>query len=848
MTKESTALFGNNVAYIEGLENDEIFQQHELAKASVIRALNQKVFGVASSNNDLLLQYQLLGSRYADLNPLQATSNELEEHTEYVKKYCGKIAYDYKHIVCPEKQAWWQDKIDAKAQWCLGKDQAIKAYTQLQKTEQMEHFLSRKYVGQTRFSLEGCDALIPLLDKVIEVSATNYDVQEVVLGMPHRGRLNVMLNIMGMSFKSICDLYSGVRECVESSSDVTYHMGYSSDRDFSGKDVHLSLAFNPSHLEFIVPVVMGSVKARQKSAVNPKQILPLVMHGDAAVAGQGVVAEWFNMMSTEANYVHGAIHVVVNNQIGFTTDHAVGRSGFHPTDAHKYADIPVVHVNADDVESVIYAATCAAEYRAKFGSSVIINLLGYRRFGHNEGDDPNFTQPKMYSIIKQHKSVLKQFEQNLLDKNLLSASDIKNISSDVATKLKSGACLVETLTKTTINNWDDYNSTFDKEMVDTSIGIKKLKSYVKKITSVPENFNLHKQVEKLLLEYNAAIDGDLPLRWGLAEQLAYVSLLDEGFSVRMVGQDVERGTFSHRHAVWTDQENNQRYSPLDDENCAFYNSTLSEQAVVAFEYGYSLVAPKTLNIWEAQYGDFCNGAQVIIDQFISSSWQKWQRMSGLVMFLPHGYEGAGPEHSSARLERFLQLAAQENMRVCMPSNAAQIFHLLRLQMLQSARIPLIVMTPKSSLRLPAAMSDISCFTNGSFATIINDDTVTKLKDITRVILCSGKIYYDLDKYRNEQNQKNVAIVRIEQLYPFDESLCKKILSGFKALAEVVWCQEEPRNQGSWYIIRHHIEACLPANVKLACVSRGKSASPAAGYKKLHQQRQAQVVENSFKEI
>lgn len=848
----NTAFTGANVLYLEELANDALHNEHEMARMQVVQALKQPA--VIGQSDETLTLYQHYGARHADLNPLANATSSLPKHDAYAKKYCGKIAFEYKHIACNNSQDWWQAKIDARLTWQPEQAQIKAAYTQLEQAEQMEHILSRKFVGQTRFSLEGCDSLIPLLESILEHSATA-GVAEVVLGMPHRGRLNVMQNVMGMRFDALCDLYSGVRECVESSSDVTYHMGYSSDREFAGKKMHLSLAFNPSHLEFIVPVVMGSVKARQVSGrfETPAAVLPLVMHGDAAVAGQGVVAEWFNMMHTKANDIGGAIHVVVNNQLGFTTDNAVGRSGFHPTDAHKYADVPVIHVNADDINSVLYAAKCAAEYRAKFAKSVIINLVGYRRYGHNEGDDPNFTQPEMYKKIKQHPSVLTQYRNTVLKAGIFSEAELDVIKAKITDVYKSGAATIAAKASDAKDNvWANFQGVFSDKQPTTKLSSAKIKQYTKAITDLPAGFTLHKQIEKLLDEYNAAAKGNSAVRWGFAELLAYASLLDEGFGVRLVGQDVERGTFSHRHAIWQDQKNYQKHSPLATlakapKQCEFYNSTLSEQAVVAYEYGYSLVEPNTLTIWEAQYGDFCNGAQIIIDQFISSSWQKWKRMSGLVMLLPHGYEGAGPEHSSARLERFLQLAAEENMRVCMPSNAAQIFHLLRLQMHQKARVPLIVMSPKSSLRLPAAMSDISDFTNGEFATIL-PDTITRKTSVTRVILCSGKVYYDLEQYRKEQELEHVAIIRIEQLYPFDEELCQKLLASYKSLAEVIWCQEEPRNQGSWYTIRHSIEACLPNNVKLACVSRGKSASPAAGYKKLHQKRQSLVIENAFKEI
>lgn len=774
--------------------------------------------------------------------------------------YCGAIGIEFMHIQDPEKRDWLAQYMTRWPQWQAAKDVARHALYKLQCAEQMELVLGRKFVGQTRFSLEGGDALIPLIEQIMSQSAQQYDVEEMIIGMPHRGRLNVMLNILGMRFDEICDIYTGKREDVDASSDVTYHMGYSSDRQFGDKTAHLSLAYNPSHLEFITPVVMGSVKSRQQKYYTgrPEAVLPILLHGDSAVCGQGVVAEWFNMMHAPAHQIHGGIHIVVNNQIGFTTYREASRSGIYCTDAHRYADVPILHVNGNDTHAVLFCAEMAAAYRARFKRSIILDLNCYRKYGHNEGDDPRFTQPLMYEAVAKQHTPRALFQQQCCAHYGLDASVIAQDEATIKTKLKQGdrlVALVETqpILQQRESVWQGFVHHLEDAIPNTGLSSDAIGRLVAQLTHVPETFALHRQVEKLFDEYTQAAQDQHAIRWGLAEQLAYASLIEEGYDVRLVGQDVERGTFSHRHAMLHDQKTGAQYCPLQHikaRNHAFqvFNSVLSEQAVLGFEYGFSGVDPNTLTIWEAQYGDFCNGGQVIIDQFISSAWQKWKRLSGLVMLLPHGYEGAGPEHSSARLERFLQLCAQHNMRVCVPSNAAQMFHLLRMQMKQNARVPLVVMTPKKSLRLPEAMSPRSEFCEGSFQTILPETDAMKPKQIKRALLCSGKIYYDLMAYRVAHKRDDVAILRVEQLYPFDEALCGQLLMQYTKLKEVVWCQEEPRNQGAWYTIRHHLEASIQNGVRLACVSRIRSASPAAGYQALHKKRQQNLIEAAFNDL
>ncbi len=777
--------------------------------------------------------------------------------TKLEATYAGSIGIEYMHLQDVGMRSWLQQRMASYTTWQPHKDTVRQAMYKLQCAEHMELLLGRKFIGQTRFSLEGGEALIPMMEQLLAESVGRFGVKETVIGMPHRGRLNVMLNILGMRFDDICDIYTGKREDVNTSSDVTYHMGYSADRVFSGQTAHISLAFNPSHLEFIAPVVMGSVKCRQQRHFSecPEAVMPIILHGDSAVCGQGVVAEWFNMMHAPAHQIQGAIHIVVNNQIGFTTYREASRSGIYCTDAHRYADVPVLHVNGNDTDAVLFCAELAAAYRAKFKRSIIIDLNCYRKYGHNEGDDPRFTQPMMYRAIDAQSSPRALYQDKCSTVYGYDPVMLQQDEATIKTKLKAGDRLValakqQTMLKDREALWQDHTPAFDDVMPNTALSQDTVRACVEQLTTLPQDFVLHRQVEKLFEEYQQAANDAHPVRWGLAEQLAYASLLREGFGVRLVGQDVERGTFSHRHAMLHDQKTGAQHCPLANisnmpHGFQIHNSVLSEQAVLAFEYGFASTHPGTLTIWEAQYGDFANGAQIIIDQFIASAWQKWARMSGLVMLLPHGYEGAGPEHSSARLERFLQLSAQHNMRVCMPSSAAQMFHLLRLQMHQKARIPLIVMSPKKSLRLPDAMSPLSDICEGGFQTVLPEQTLRPSKQIKRAILCSGKVYFDLVAHREAQKIKNVAIVRVEQLYPFDETTCREILGEYSGLKTVVWCQEEPRNQGAWYTIRHHLETSMPSSVVLTCVSRIRAASPAAGYQDLHKKRQQRLIAEAF---
>lgn len=772
-------------------------------------------------------------------------------------QYTSGVGLEYLHIECDEQRAWLSAFMQDPEQRGLSKDQAKTVLKDLASAEGMEQFLANRFVGQKRFSLEGCESLVPLLNQLIALSVNN-GVEEVTMGMAHRGRLNVMLNILGMTSKQLCDRFSGKDVSVETSGDVKYHLGLTADRQIEDKTVHLSLGFNPSHLEFIVPVVMGTARAKLDHywQGDTSKVLPIAIHGDAALAGQGVVAEWFNMAHVKAHDVGGGIHIIANNQIGFTTEHSDSRSSRYSSDLVKRCNMPILHVNADDLASVVFCARLAAAYRKQFKRSIMIDLVGYRRLGHNEADDPSLTQPLMYDVIKKQPTTHTLWGQKCVADYGMSEADVKQIRDQVHQKLSNGEALVDVqppskALKARSERWVPYKGHSDQLLtVNTQVDEKVLHASIKGLVTYPSDFQPHRQVAKIIQSYQAVLDDKGRVQWGLAESLAYASLLQEGFNIRMVGQDIQRGTFSHRHVVWHDCKTGKEHAVLAQwsgpgHRVDTYNSVLSELAVVGFEYGYATCDPKNLVIWEAQFGDFANGAQVIFDQFISSGWQKWQRMCGLVVLLPHGYEGQGPEHSSARMERFLQLCAQENMRVCVPSTPAQMFHLLRMQMHSPVRRPLIVITPKSLLRNPEATNTLDELAKGSFEYVLPEIEKQKKGDVKRVIVCSGKVYYDLLAHRATLKKSNVALVRIEQLYPFPKEALTKALKGYTGMRELLWCQEEPRNQGAWHTIRHCLEDVTPKGVKLSCVSRDALASPAAGYVELHKARQNKLIEEAF---
>lgn len=772
--------------------------------------------------------------------------------------YCGSIGTEYMHIASREERAWIQQRIEStRARLSLSTDQKKELLDRLTVAEGLEKYIGAKFPGAKRFSLEGGEALIPMLDEIIARAGTQ-GVRETVIGMAHRGRLNVLVNVLGKYPKELFDEFEGRHSHSDESGDVKYHQGFSSDVKTPGKDMHLTLAFNPSHLEIVTPVVDGSVCARQVRSkdTDHNKVLPLAIHGDAAFAGQGVVMETLNMSQTRGYGIGGTIHIVINNQVGFTTSNPHdARSTLYCTDVAKVVLAPIFHVNADDPEAVLLVAQLALDYRMRFNKDVVIDLVCYRRHGHNEADDPSATQPVMYQKIKNHPTVKDVYAKQLINEKVITESDAIEMVKQNRELLEKGACIGKNIIMVNkvshVVDWSKFSSSHWGTVVETKITKNKIAELSVPMLNAPANFVLHPRVAKIYEEREKMAKGELPMDWGYAETLAYASLLDEGYGVRLSGQDCGRGTFFHRHCVIHDQKTGQTYIPLEHMEAnqppfKVIDSLLSEEAVMAFEYGYATTDPNTLVIWEAQFGDFANGAQVVIDQFISSGEQKWGRYCGLVLLLPHGYEGQGPEHSSARLERFLQLCAQHNMQVCVPSNASQVFHMLRRQMLRPMRKPLIVMSPKSLLRHKGASCELEDLTTGSFMEVIPEVEKLDAKAVTKVVLCSGKVYYDLVEKRQEMKAKHIAIVRIEQLYPFPEETLKEVLSAYPKAVDVVWCQEEPKNQGAWYCSNHHFQACLTSKQKLHFAGREAFAAPAGGYFQAHQEQQISLVEEALK--
>ncbi len=783
--------------------------------------------------------------------------------------YTESIGIEYMHIMDTDEKRWIQSRLEpCQARPKFDNDTKSELLNHLIAAETLERYLHKKYVGQKRFSLEGGESLIPLLHEIIHHSGSQ-KTREMVLAMAHRGRLNVLINIMGKSPDKLFKEFEGTNIDEEISADaagdVKYHKGFSCSIQTSQDPMHLSLAFNPSHLEIVGPVACGSVRARQDRRDDQGgQVVGVVIHGDAAFAGQGVVMEAFNMAQTRGYRIHGTIHIVINNQIGFTTSTQFdSRSTYYPTDVAKMINAPILHVNGDDPEAVIFAAQVAMDYRLHFKKDIVIDLVCYRRHGHNEADEPAMTQPVMYATIRNMKTTQELYAEKLGNEGLLSGNEAKERIQAYKDRLSAGEPAVNTLDYSSVPehfkvSWDAFKGRDWTSKGDTRFDHDKLKTIIKRCHNVPEDFVIHARVKKILKMREEMVEGTRPVDWGCAENLAYASLLTEQYDIRISGQDSGRGTFSHRHAVLHNQVKRQAWIPLrhvvdetNNEKRGKFNvidSVLSEEAVLAFEYGYSTSSPNTLLIWEAQFGDFANGAQVVIDQFISSGESKWGRLCGLVMFLPHGYEGMGAEHSSARLERFMQMCAESNMQICVPSTPAQTFHMIRRQMIRPYRRPLIVMTPKSLLRNPAAVSTMKELTEGSFRPIIDEDRFKKSKeDITRIVLCSGKVYYDLLAKSNEENITDTALIRIEQLYPFPDKLLKSILNTYPALSELVWCQEEPRNQGAWDSIKHRYRK-FEDQYEVTCVSRPSAAAPAVGSHKVHVLQQAALVNEALKLI
>lgn len=840
----------------------------------------------------LISSYRFLGSRHANLDPLNRLAKQdvpelepsyhgftdadmdgvfntgtlvgpeqatLRDIVKALKEtYCGNIGLEYMYITDTRQKRWIQQRFEGvHSRPSFSPDYKVHLLYQLTAAETLEKYLHTRFVGQKRFSLEGGDALIPMLDSLLQ-RAGGAGVQEMVIGMAHRGRLNVLVNTLGKMPKELFMEFEGKKFSDLPAGDVKYHQGFSSDVMTPGGPMHLTLAFNPSHLEIVNPVVEGSVRARQhrRRDRDGRQVMPVLIHGDAAIAGQGVVMETLNLSKTRGYGTGGTVHIVVNNQIGFTTsDPRDTRSTLYCSDVAKMIEAPVFHVNGDDPEAVLLVTEAALEFRQEFGCDVVIDLVCYRRLGHNEQDEPMVTQPLMYKIISTHPTTRKFYADRLQAEGVIKEGQADEMVKSYRAALDAGHHTNKTIIydykPPFAMDWAPYKHVPWTHPTHTGMPLKDLQMLAERLTTLPSDFKLHPRVDRVISDRRQMGLGKMPLDWGMAENLAYASLVKQGYGVRLSGQDSGRGTFFHRHAVLHDQERNRwdlgTYVPLQHimENQADFvviDSTLSEEAVLGFEYGYATASPNELVVWEAQFGDFANGAQVVIDQFIASGEVKWGRLCGLTLMLPHGYEGQGPEHSSARLERFLQLCADYNMQVCVPSTPAQMFHMLRRQMLRSYRRPLVIMSPKSMLRHKESISSLEELANGRFMPVIPEVDDIDPKAVTRVVFCSGKVYYDVVAARRERGIKDIAVVRIEQLYPFPHDDYKAEIDRYANAKEIVWCQEEPGNQGAWHRIQHYLLRHMRADQKLKYALRPSSASPAGGYLAYHNQRQKAVVD------
>jgi len=848
----------------------------------------------------LVAAYRFLGSHWANLDPLQRQERppipeldpasygftdadmdvvfnisntyfgqetaSLRDLLNFLRDtYCRSIGAEFMYIGDPAEKRWLQERLESiRSTPSFASEKKLQILDRLTAAEGLERYLHTKYVGAKRFSLEGSESFIASMDETIQRAGAN-GVQEIVIGMAHRGRLNVLVNTLGKSPQDLFEEFEGKHADDLPSGDVKYHQGFSSDISTPGGPVHLSLAFNPSHLEIVNPVVEGSVKARmvRRGDTEGKQVLPILVHGDAAFAGQGVVMETLNLAQTRGYGTGGTMHIVINNQIGFTTsDPRDARSTLYCSDVVKMIEAPVLHVNGDDPEAVVLATQIAMDYRLMFGKDVVVDIICYRKLGHNEQDTPALTQPLMYKKIAKHPGTRKMYADKLAAQGTVDADYGDKMVAAFRDAMDAGKHTHDPVLSDFKNkyavDWLPFLNRKWTDSADTAVPMTELKRLAGRITVVPEGFKAHSLVEKVLNDRAAMGRGEMNLDWGMGEHLAYASLVASGYAIRLSGQDAGRGTFVHRHAVLHDQ-NRERwdagtYVPLcnvSDTQAPFtvIDSVLSEEAVLAFEYGYSTAEPNTLTIWEAQFGDFANGAQVVIDQFIASGEVKWGRASGLVMMLPHGYEGQGPEHSSARPERFLQLCADNNMQVVQPTSASQIFHLLRRQMVRQFRKPLVILTPKSLLRNKDAGSPLTDLAKGAFQTVIGEvDEKIDASKVKRVIACSGKVYYDLVNARKARGQADTAIVRIEQLYPFPHKSFAAELKKFPNATEVVWTQDEPQNQGPWFQIQHNLFESMESGQKLAYAGRPASAAPAVGYADKHNAQQKELLETAFSKL
>jgi 2-oxoglutarate dehydrogenase E1 component len=888
---DTSAFCAGSAAYLEGLPEAELAAL--LGTQPVAKPNGSELIAASEASQVGVLQlinaHRYLGVRHADLDPLKrfpkpeipeldpahygltAADMQREFDTgslvgpkratlgwilDALKTiYCGTLGAEYMHITDMTRKRWIQEQVEGvMTHHTWSRADKIGLLKRLTDAETLEKFIHTRYVGQKRFSLEGAESLIPLLDMVIARCAHS-GAQEIVMGMAHRGRINVLCNILGRSLENLFKEQDTAYPDAPLSGDVKYHLGFSSDVATPDGPVHVALAFNPSHLEVVHPVVRGSVRARQdrRGDVLGYEVVPVILHGDAALSGQGVVMESLNMSQTRGFHNHGAIHVVINNQIGFTTSDVRDiRSTIYCTDVAKMVEAPVFHVNGDDPEAVAYAARLAVDYRYTFHRNAFIDLVCFRRHGHNEQDDPLVTQPLMYRKINAHPGVRSRYEEKLVAQEIIKPEEAQALIVNCRTKLERG----ETLSKPTVSdfkqtfavNWSRFKDGDINAPADTTVKLEDIARWTEVLTTVPEGMAIHPRVQKVVDDRRKMGAGQLSLDWGMAENLAYASVLNSGYNVRLSGQDSGRGTFFHRHAVWHDQNraSNQvgDYVPLEhlhprQGTFTVIDSLLSEEAVLAFEYGYATAEPDTLVIWEAQFGDFANGAQVVIDQFITSGEAKWGRKSGLTLMLPHGYEGLGPEHSSARLERYLQLCAQNNVRVSVPTLPAQVFHLLRQQLLRPVRKPLILFTPKSLLRHPASVSSLDDLTGGTFRQVIDDPRHPLTAD--RIVVCAGKVYFDLEVAREERHLENVAIVRVEQLYPFPEELFREVLAAYPGAKTFIWAQEEPMNQGVWYQSLHHLNRCTPGGQRFIYAGRPPAAAPASGWPSRHKAEQQSLL-------
>ncbi len=900
-----------NVPAVDGSERRDVahapvvesFAQRAKANAFAVRTTASEL-AVARKQvhvQSLIAAYRFLGSRWADLDPLKrqerpripelepafydltesdmdltfsATNTYFTTAEEMTLRqilqalrdtYCGTIGAEYMHITDPAEKRWWQERLESvrsKPSYSVEKKTHI--LERITAAEGLERYLHTKYVGQKRFSLEGGESFIAAMDELIQRSGEK-GVQEIVIGMAHRGRLNVLVNTLGKMPKDLFAEFDHTAPERLPSGDVKYHQGFSSDVPTPSGPVHLSLAFNPSHLEIVNPVVEGSVKARldRRGDKAGDTVLPVLVHGDAAFAGQGVVMETLALAQTRGYYTGGTVHLVINNQIGFTTsDPRDSRSTLYCSDVVKMIEAPVLHVNGDDPEAVAFTAQLALDYRQQFKKDVVVDIICFRKLGHNEQDTPSLTQPLMYKKIAQHPGTRKLYGDRLVAQGVLSAEAPDEIVKAFRAAMDAGRHSVDPVltnykSKYAVD-WAPFLGKKWTDAADTALPLAEIRRLSERITTIPGNFKLHPLVEKVIADRAAMGRGEINVDWGMGEHLAFASLVSSGFGVRLSGEDCGRGTFTHRHAVLHDQNREKwdtgSYIPLQNvaENQAPFvviDSILSEEAVLGFEYGYASAEPNTLTVWEAQFGDFANCAQVVIDQFLASGEVKWGRVNGLTLMLPHGYEGQGPEHSSARLERFMQLAADNNMQIVQPTSASQIFHLLRRQMVRQFRKPLVIMTPKSLLRAKDASSPLSEFTRGEFHTVIGPSRKEVDSDtVKRVICCSGKVAYDLIRRRDEKKAWDVAILRVEQLYPFPHKAFAAEMKRFPNATEVVWCQDEPQNQGAWFFVQHYIHENMLDEQRLGYAGRPAAASPAVGYAHLHLEQQKALLDQAFGKI